>query len=123
MLENAKLISVKFEFLKIFQKRRGAENDVTLLYQALLKRGFQVFLYSDMTSNETTQVLKMIQTDKSFGKFSMFGLAISSHGDEGDLIYNYDKYRPVSDYVNAAKNNPALHQKPKVFHAQKFRYF
>ena len=115
------LIYEKFGFLKIFQKRKGAENDAALLHQALIKRGFQVFLYSDMTSNETTRVLKMIQTDKSFGKFSMFGMAISSHGDEGDLIYNYNKYRPVSDYVNAAKNNPALHQKPKVFHEQKYR--
>ena len=76
-----------------------------------------------MTHYETSRLLKMIQTDKLFGKFSMFGMAISSHGDEGDLIYNYDKYRPVSDYVNAAKNNPALYQKPKVFHAQKFRFY
>ena len=57
----------------------------------------------------------MLETDKSFGKFSIFGMAISSHGDEGDLIYSFDKYRPVSDYVNAVKKNSALYQKPKVF--------
>ena len=67
-----------------------------------------------MTHYETSRLLKMIQTDKSFGKFSMFGMAISSHGDKGDIIYNYDKHRPVTDYFNAAKNNSALNQKPKV---------
>ena len=92
-------------------KRNGADNDAYLLHSALVKRGFQVFLYKDLSQNETNDVL---ETDKSFGKFSIFGMAISSHGDKGDLIYSYDKHRPVSDYVNAVKKNSALYQKPKV---------
>jgi len=95
------------------KKRNGSGRDVVLLKEAMENRGFTVRIYKDRVKREVESILAELGRF-SFADFDMFGMAITSHGDEKGVIYVHDSYLLLNDFVNALKVNKTLLRKPKA---------
>ncbi len=95
------------------KKRNGSGRDVILLEEAMKNRGFDVLIYKDMVKREVESKLAKLGRS-SFEDYDMFGMAITSHGDEKGVIYVHDSYLHLNDFVNAFKVNKTLLRKPKA---------
>jgi hypothetical protein len=101
--------------------RPGAEVDKINIETFCENAGCSFIIYEDLKAQEMKKVCEDISNIK-FSTYDAFICFISSHGDEGNVIYGVDGHRiTVDEIVSQFKRISSLANKPKLFFLQNCR--
>lgn len=99
---------------QVVSKRDGAKHDAARLYKSMTRLGFEVTVFRNMTKTNAQALLGLLQS-MNLTHIDVFGMAISSHGSDDNVIYLKDTHTDVNFFVEPIKSNKYLTRKPKLF--------
>ncbi|KAI6653274.1 hypothetical protein LOD99_3799 [Oopsacas minuta] len=107
------------------ENRAGAVVDEINFGELFREMGLEIQVYPDHTKAEILDIIAITAKRQDLSEHDMFVIGISTHGDQGDLLYGRDE-KPYSlhrDIVSPFKpdNCPSLKGKPKIFFIQSCR--
>ena len=101
--------------------RPGAQYDKTKILAFCRSFGFTYFYRDDLTAEEMIQVCESF-SKTAFRLYDALLVFISSHGDEGDVIYGTDGNSiTVNNVISKFRGIVSLANKPKLFFMQNCR--
>lgn len=99
--------------------REGTDRDAASLESSLIKLGFEIKLFHNMTAASMREILlKFSKVDHS--NRDCFMCVMMSHGENG-LIFGTDQEVEIDQLIHPFKYNPTLAGKPKLFFIQACR--
>jgi hypothetical protein len=115
LIINNKIFDPKLEMAK----RDGTDRDAAGLESSLIKLGFDIKLFHNLTANSMRDIItKFSKIDHS--NADCFMCIIMSHGDNG-IIYGTDQEIEIEQLTQPFKFNTTLAGKPKLFFIQACR--
>ena len=108
--------------LAVYGPRTGTDIDAAALQRLFTHLGFYTNRYDDLTASQMRQTLKTV-SDIDHTMFDCLLVAISTHGNDGELYGTDSESIPVEDLTKLFYNNqcPSLVGKPKIFFLQACR--
>lgn len=109
-----------YKFLGSKRQRNGAEKDSQNLNETFSRMGYEVFIFEDLTREETLTTLTSIRKKANLSEIDAFVLFILSHGKDRDSFYTNDgKNISLLDIRMMFTNRecPHLKGKPKLIFA------
>jgi hypothetical protein len=100
-------------------KREGTDRDAACLESTLIKLGFDIKLFHNLTAASMRDIVhKFAKIDHT--NHDMFMCCMMSHGDN-NIIYGTDQEIEIDQLMHPFKYNPTLAGKPKIFFIQACR--
>ena len=90
--------------LYLYFLRTGGDQDPAKLKYSMERLGFEVIVFKNQTTGNVEGLLKSI-SEMDLSCINLFGMAISSHGDEDNNIYLKDTHADLNFFIEPLKES------------------